>query len=77
MDTSHEDQYTFLIISRSNSPQNKKKCFGQKLWRKSKQTILCSITFFFENRVVYEIMGKNTVEVTDDNMAHAHCVLHD
>jgi len=34
--------------------------------------------FFSENLAVYEIMWKNIVErdrVTDDNMAHAHCML--
>jgi hypothetical protein len=32
----------------------------------------------FENRAVYETMWKNTVErkqATEDNMAHAHCML--
>jgi len=36
------------------------------------------VTFFFENRAVYEIMWKKycrTGQTTDDNMAHAHCVL--
>jgi hypothetical protein len=33
--------------------------------------------FFFENRAVYEIMEKYSVAglVTDDTMAHAHCML--
>jgi hypothetical protein len=38
---------------------------------------LCSITTIL-NRAVYEIMWKNIVfpeHVTDDNMAHAHCML--
>jgi len=32
---------------------------------------------FPENRAVYEIMWKNVVEpdATDENMAHAHCML--
>ena len=33
---------------------------------------------FLKNRAVYEIMWKNVVErgqATDDNMAHAHCML--
>jgi len=37
-----------------------------------------SISFFPpKNHAVYEIMWKNTVnpEATDDNMAHAHCML--
>jgi hypothetical protein len=43
-----------------------------------KRHILCSVTFFFENRAVYEIMCKNIVEgeqATDDSMVHAHCML--
>jgi len=50
----------------------------KKLYRKSKH-ILCSVTFFFESRAVYEIMWKNIVQrdrqATDGNTAHAHCVL--
>jgi hypothetical protein len=32
---------------------------------------------FPENRAVYEVMWKNAVEpdATDENMAHAHCML--
>jgi hypothetical protein len=36
--------------------------------------VSCSIAFF-ENRAAYEVMWKNTVEATDDNMAHEHCML--
>jgi hypothetical protein len=41
-----------------------------------KTQILCSVTFF-ENRAVYEIIWKNTVEHgrPHDNMAHARCML--
>jgi len=38
---------------------------------------LYSVTFL-ENRAVYEIMWKNYCgagQVTDDNMAHSHCIL--
>ena len=48
-----------------------------KVVDKIKTHILCSIFFFFENRAVYEIMWKNTVQPErpqDDNMAHAHCM---
>jgi hypothetical protein len=33
--------------------------------------------FFFENRTVYGIIWKNVVEpeATEDNTAHAHCML--
>jgi hypothetical protein len=41
--------------------------FGEKI----ETHILCSITFFPENRAIYEIMWENIVEwATDDNMAH-------
>jgi len=33
-----------------------------KIVEKIKTQILCSITFFFENRDVYEIMWKNMAE---------------
>jgi len=42
-----------------------------------KTHVLCSITFFFQSCADYEIMWKNNVEQgdTEDNMAHAHCIL--
>jgi len=30
---------------------------------------------FFENRAAYEVMWKNAVEATDDDIAHADCML--
>ena len=36
--------------------------FHEKVVEKIKTHILCSVAFFFENQVVYEIMWKNTVE---------------
>jgi hypothetical protein len=45
--------------------------FQTKVVEKIKTHILCSVTFFFENRAVYEIMWKNIVE----NMEYAHCML--
>jgi hypothetical protein len=41
--------------------------FQTKVVDKIKTHILCSITFFSENRVVYEIMWKNMV---DPDMLH-------
>ena len=38
------------------------KCFGQKLWRKSKHTFYVRNFFPPENRAVYETMRKNTVQ---------------
>ena len=53
---------------------------SDKIVEKIKTHILCSMNFFFflENHVFYEIMWKNIVEAgqaTDDNMAHALCML--
>ena len=42
---------------------------------REKAHILCSITFFFLNRAVYEIKFKKYFtagQATDDNMVHAH-----
>ena len=60
MGTLHEDQYTFLIISRSIFLRMRKVSdnFVEKI---KKPHILCSISFF-GNRAVYEIMWKNTVQ---------------
>jgi hypothetical protein len=52
---------------------------SDKVVEKVKTHILCSNTFFPpENRVVDEIVWKKFRRVgqtTDDNMAHAHCML--
>jgi len=58
--TLHEDQYTFFNHISSNSTYNEK-CSRQKLYKKSKH-IYVQYFSFFENRAVYEIMWKNTVE---------------
>jgi hypothetical protein len=53
--------------------------FQTKVVEKIKTHTLCPITFFFGNRAVFEIMWTKygTVgQVTDDNTAHAHCMLH-
>jgi hypothetical protein len=45
---------------------------------KIKTHILYSVTFFRENRAVYEIMWKKCGRAgqgTDGNMAHGHCLL--
>ena len=54
--------------------------FQTKVVEKIKTHILCSVAFFlsFENRPVYEIMWENILvpgQATDENMAHAHCML--
>jgi hypothetical protein len=42
--------------------------FQTKLVEKIKTRVLCSITFFFENRAVYEIMWENIVESDSPQM---------
>jgi hypothetical protein len=52
--------------------------FQTKYVEKIKIRVLGSITFFPENRAVYEIMWKEycrAAQATDDNMAQAHCML--
>ena len=71
-----EDQYTFLIISRSvllgirNVP---KKCV-----EKIKTHMLCSVTYsFFEKRAFYNTMWNNIVEPGRPEMTKVHgtCML--
>jgi hypothetical protein len=62
--------YVFTIVSRS--VVLRMKFFQSKLEvEKIKTHNLFSMTFFFENRAVYEIMGKKYYrawQVTDDNI---------
>ena len=62
MGTLLEDQYTFLIISRSDLLRIRN--VSEKIVEKIETHILPSITFFFffENRVGYQIMRKNVVQ---------------
>jgi hypothetical protein len=57
--TLHEDQYSFMIISRSlllkTINVSDKRC-------RRKKHILCSIIFFFRKSFLYEITWKNIVE---------------
>jgi hypothetical protein len=58
--TSHDDQYTFFILSRSVLLRMGN--FQVNLQRKSKHIFYGQQILFFLNRAVYEIMWKNTVE---------------
>ena len=58
-DTLHEGQYTFLIISRS--VMLRVKHVSDKSCTENQNTFYVRYRFF-ENRTVYEIMWKNTVE---------------
>jgi len=74
-DTLHENQYTFLITSRSILLRMRN--VKDKVVQKIKTHILCSVPFF-ENRTAFEILWKNMAQPDrpqHDNMAHAHCML--
>ena len=51
--------------------------FETKVVEKIKTHILCSITHFYKNRAVSEIMWKkySTARHVTHNMAHTHCML--
>ena len=53
--------------------------FQTKVVDKVEKHILCSINFFFvENHAIYEIMWEKysrAGQPTDDNAAHAHCMV--
>jgi len=57
--TSHEDLCTFMKISRSIFPSIRH--ISDKSADKMKTQILCSMSFFFEKRTLYETMRKNMV----------------
>jgi hypothetical protein len=65
-----------MIISRSVLPRMKN--FSDKTVEKIKARILCSVSLSPENRDVYEIMWKNTVQPERSQMAIQYdtCPLH-
>jgi len=74
MGTLHEDQYTFLIIP--PSVLHRMKNVPNRICRKNKKHILCSITIFFlKNRVIYGVMWKSTVKQDRPHMTHTHRML--
>ena len=67
---------TFLTISRSVILRIRN--VSDKSYRGKAKHILCSVIFFSEKRVAYEIMWKNIVEPDRPQMtsiAHAQCML--
>jgi len=60
------DKYTFLIISRSVLLRMRN--VSDKVVEKIQTHILCSVTFFKKNRVVYEIMWKYIVQADTAQM---------
>jgi hypothetical protein len=70
MSTSHEDRYTFMIMS--HSLLLKMKNVVNKIVEKIKTHILCSITFILKNHAIYKIMWKNIVELDMQQMTIWH-----
>jgi hypothetical protein len=64
--TSHEDQYKFLIISRSLLLRLRHA--SDKSCTKIQNTHFIFNNFFFENRDVYVIMWKNIVQMGKPQM---------
>jgi len=75
--TLHKDKHTFLIISRSVLLR-KKKMFKTKVVDKIKTHILRPIFFFRKSCRLWDNVEKYCIagQATDDNMVHAHCMLH-
>ena len=69
----HENQYTFLIISRSVLFRMRN-VSDKSCKKKVKTHISRPVSCFQENRAVYEIMWKILYSRTD-HMAPAHCML--
>jgi hypothetical protein len=69
MGSSDEDQYTFLIISRSDLL--KMKMFQTRVVENINSHILCSVTFL-KHHAIYEIMWKNIVQPDRPQMAIWH-----
>jgi len=73
--TVREDQYTFFKSYLDHFLEWE--MFQTKVVEKIKTRILCSVTFFPK---IVPFMGKGinysrAGQTTDDNMAHAHCML--
>ena len=53
--------------------------FQIKRVEKTKTYMLCSITFCYDNHVVYEIRWENMLQPhrSRDNTAHVHCITKD
>ena len=76
-DTFHEDQYIYMNTSRSIIPR--KKNFSDKKITENGNTHFISSNFFFSRKLFllrYNVEKYCTAgQTTDDNMAHAHCML--
>ena len=75
MDTLPEDQYTILIMSRSILLRMRN--FLDKSCRENQNTHFMSSNFYQQSRRLWnnvENYGR-AGQVTDNSMAHAHCML--
>ena len=70
----HEDQYTFLIISRSVTLRMRN--VSDKICRGNQNTHFVFIKFFLENCHFYEIMWTNMIE-RGRPVHNMECALHD
>jgi len=73
--TLHEDQYTFLIISRSVLLVMRN--ISDKICRENQNTYFMFKTFFSKIVPFIRYVEKfcRAGQTTDDNMAHARCLL--
>ena len=58
---------------------SEREMFQTKVVQKIKTHILCSVTFSLKSCRLWDNVEKKnytTGQATDDNMAHAHCMLH-
>jgi len=75
MGTSYEDQYTFSIISHTILLRMRN--FQTDVLEKITTHTVCSRTCFRQSRRLCDNVEKycRAGQDTDDNMAHAHCML--
>jgi hypothetical protein len=75
-DTLHEGLRTYMVLSRWILPRMRD--IWAKVVQKIHTHILYSVTFFSENRALYEIMWKNMVQPDRPRMTiqHSACVLY-
>ena len=64
--TLHEDQHTFLIMSRSDLRRMRN--VSDRSCRENQNTHFVFNNFFFDNRAVYEIMWNNIVGLDTPQM---------
>jgi hypothetical protein len=73
MGTLHEDQYTFLITSRSFVPRMRN--VPGKSYIENKNTHFTPNIFFFLNRAVFEIIWGNALEPGRPQIKYSACAL--